>query len=102
MKKSRKDPGNQPELSEHAKARIQQRGISLAALYALYKYGTWKHSRGAYNVSMDKKSHREAKKEMGQQAYAKVAHNLGIYMILSAQDMSVITVAHRKRRFRKK
>ena len=79
------------KFTDHARARMQQRGIPAAAIEALLDYGNARHlhSKGRELVFFDKK-HTSA----GAQAADKLRRT---YAILGS-DGTVITVGHRYRR----
>jgi hypothetical protein len=79
--------------TEHARARMQQRGISAAAIDLLLSYGASTHDhRGGEIVFFDKSA--RARLERSQPAAARLAR---AYLIV-ASDGAVLTVGHRTRR----
>lgn len=85
---------NQP-LTNHARIRMQQRGIPNAALEALLDFGSEKHDHhGARIVRFDKRSRRRALREMGRVAFRRVERWLNAYAVIGPDD-AVITVGHR-------
>jgi hypothetical protein len=88
---------NRAWITDHARARMQQRGIRARALEALLDYGRFSHvDRGCDIVFFDKRARKRlAKKDP---AIAREAGRLArTYAILSSEG-AVITVGHRFRR----
>ncbi|HET9763298.1 MAG TPA: DUF4258 domain-containing protein [Casimicrobiaceae bacterium] len=87
------------DLTRHARARMQQRGIAAAALDALLDYGrVVRAGRGVDIVYFDKRS-----RERFNRATVVAPANAGAQRIcktyaIVASDGSVITVGHRTRR----
>ena len=82
-------------LTEHARARMQQRGISPAALELLLDYGREQHDhRGCRIVRFDKRSRRRVLQEIGPDAFRRVERWLDAYAVV-AEDDAVVTVGHR-------
>ena len=100
MSRRREGQWGEVEFTKHAARRCQQRGIRQEAIYVVAKYGKPRYSNGGVTIAMDKAARREAKKEMGGREFKRVAENLGIYVILSLDMGTVLTVAHILRRFR--
>jgi hypothetical protein len=87
-------------LTDHARVRMQQRGIPVAALEVLLDYGHEAHDhRGGRIVRFDKRSRRRAARELGARIYRRVERFLGAYAVVGADD-AVITVGHRLGRAR--
>lgn len=88
------------QLSEHARARMQQRGIRQAALDLLLQYGRHEHDhRGAVMVFMDHRARRNAIRDCGRAA-APILDRVGnMFAVLAATGEKVVTVGHRYRRF---
>lgn len=86
--------------THHARARMQQRGISPEAIEHMLRYGTERHDRhGGVVLFLDKVSRRRMLRER-RVAPAQVERIASIYVVL-ALDGSVITTGHRRRRFRR-
>jgi hypothetical protein len=82
-------------LTAHARARMQQRGISLAALDLLLEFGREAHDhRGCRIVRFDKRSRRRAARALGP-LFPRFERSLGAYAVLGPDD-AVITVGHRQ------
>ena len=84
-------------LTTHARTRMQQRGISEAALDVLLEYGREAHDHhGAVIVLFDKRSRRQLRRRIGDQ-FRKVERWLDSYAVVG-DDGAVITVGHRNGR----
>ena len=82
-------------LTAHARVRMQQRGISPAALDVLLEYGREAHDHhGCRIVRFDKRSRRRAAREMGAARFRRIERHLGAYAVLGPDD-AVVTVGHR-------
>lgn len=79
-------------MTNHAQIRGQQRGISNLYLSLLYQYGNEEFIHGARRISFDKQQKKRLRK-----AINKVIESLDkdIYMVLSKDEETVITVAHK-------
>jgi hypothetical protein len=87
-------------LTTHAQARMQQRGISPAALDALLDFGrVARVGRGTDIVYFDKKARKRLAKEDARAA-REVARLFRTYAILG-RDGAVVTVGHRYRRIQR-
>ena len=86
-------------LSNQAAIRSQQRGIPVAAIETLLEYGKLRSAKGALSYAMDKRSRRKALAELGKAEYRAIEKWLNCYAIVSL-DGTLLTVAHRTRRFR--
>ena len=83
-------------LTAHARARMQQRGISPAVLDALLDYGREAHDhRGCLIVRFDKRSRRRAARGLGAALFSRIERHLGAYAVLGPDD-AVVTVGHRR------
>ena len=82
-------------LTAHARVRMQQRGISLAALDVLLEYGREAHDHhGCRIVRFDKRSRRRAERALGPR-FPQFERHLGAYAVISSDD-AVVTVGHRQ------
>jgi hypothetical protein len=85
-------------LTQHAEARMQQRGISQKALESLLQHGVAAHDhRGAKIVFFDKKAKSRLLTGSGRDTYRSLEKHLDVYAVV-ANDGSVITVGHREKR----
>ncbi|HET6264588.1 MAG TPA: hypothetical protein VFD95_07015 [Usitatibacter sp.] len=83
-------------LTDHARARMQQRGISPAALDVLLEYGREVHDhRGCRIVRFDKRSRRRAARELAAGLFRRIERHLGAYAVIGPDD-AVVTVGHRR------
>ncbi len=84
-------------LTEHARTRMQQRGIPPAALELLLDFGRETHDhRGCRIVRFDKRSRRLALLELGRERYRALERYLDAYAVV-AEDDAVVTVGYRVR-----
>jgi hypothetical protein len=87
-----------PGLTDHARIRMQQRGIPEAALDALLDYGRSVHDhRGAEIVYFDKHSRDRLVRERGLQAARCLERYLDAYAVVGG-DGEIRTVGHRRAR----
>ena len=85
-------------LTQHAKARMQQRGITLTTLNSLLDYGAQSHDhRGATIVFFDKKARTRLLRDSGRAAYRIMEKQINAYAVVG-NDGSVVTVGHRNKR----
>ena len=90
----------QSPLTEHARIRMQQRGIPSAALEILLDFGreAHDHRRGCRVVFFDKRCRRKLAGMLGRKAVRSVERYLDAYAIVGPDD-AVVTVGHRCRKF---
>ena len=82
-------------LTAHARARMQQRGISPVVLDVLLAYGREAHDhRGCRIVRFDKRSRRRAARALGD-TYRRLERWLDAYAVIGPDD-AVVTVGHRR------
>jgi hypothetical protein len=81
--------------SNHAKVRMQQRGINKTGIAFLLEYGRYAYqsSRHCYSISLDKSGLKKIKRQFGNLNILPKLRRL--YLILS-DDSVVITCAYRK------
>jgi len=83
----------QPTYTEHARARMQQRGIDQAAIDCLLEFGTQCHDgRGAIVVYLDKRAQRRLLRAR-RLAPAEMERIRRFYVVLSGG--AIITTGHR-------
>lgn len=87
------------QFSRHAAMRANQRGIRRIHIDALMDFGTSNIRHGCEVIYMDKASRQRARRVLGRHAYARVEAAFGSYLVV-ANDGSIVTCAHRTRRFR--
>jgi len=86
-----------PSLTEHARARMQQRGITKDALELLLDFGRETHDhRGCTIVRFDKRARRQVLRTLGREAFRRFERYFNAYAIV-AEDDAVVTVGHRFR-----
>ena len=88
------------ELTQHALARCQQRGISLELLDLVYVHGVLRHTTKGFSCYMDKRARERARAAIGEDTYRGLADKLDFYFVLDSERRHVLTVAHRLRRRR--
>lgn len=87
-------------LTNHARVRMQQRGIPPVALDVLLGYGREAHDhRGCRIVRFDKRSRRLAARELDGRMFHRLERYFDTYAVVGPDD-AVITVGHRSRRKR--
>ena len=84
-------------LTDHARVRMQQRGIPAAALDALLDFGRVRPARGGREIVFFDKRSRARLAKTGRLAAAEAERACKSYAILES-DGAVITVGHRYRR----
>ena len=86
--------------TDHARTRMQQRGISQALVEHMFRYASEQHDRhGAVVLFLDKAARRRMQREQ-RLAPAEVERIGSIYVVV-ALDGSVVTTGHRRRRVRR-
>ena len=87
-----------PDVSTHARVRMQQRGISEAVLERLIEFGEARHDhRGAEIVYFGHASRRRLRTRLGTAAVKSMERQLNAYAVLAGSG-EVITVGHRVKR----
>lgn len=85
-------------LSQHAKIRMQQRGIPERALSLLLEYGNSEFDhRGTRVIYFSRARKKMLEAELQKSELKRVESALNAYMVVSAKD-EVVTVGHRTRR----
>ena len=89
----------QPALTQHARIRMQQRGIPSAALEMLLLFGreAHKHRDGRRVVLFDKRGRRKLAEQIGGDVFRRIERYLDAYAVVGPDD-AVVTVGHRYRR----
>lgn len=86
------------ELTQHAQARMQQRGIPAEIIEQLVGFGRVTHDhRGGRIVWFDRASRMRLQREYGRSFYRSVEKHLDAYAVLDREGR-VVTVGHRFRR----
>ena len=89
------------KLTQHAAARMQQRGINSQIVDYLMLCGTEIHDHhGATILYFDKQARQRLQKQFGSDRYRKVERQLDAYAVLG-DDGAVRTVGHRVKRIRR-
>jgi hypothetical protein len=85
-------------LTDHARVRLQQRGISEPALQYLLTYGSTVHDhRGGELVFFDHEARDRLRRTQGAEVFKKLGPKLDTYAVI-ADDGVVLTVGHRTKR----
>ena len=84
-------------LTDHAAARMQQRGIRAHALEALLDYGRVAHGPGGCDIVFFDRKAKARLKKLGGEAAREAERVSRTYAILGS-DGTVVTVGHRYRR----
>jgi hypothetical protein len=86
-------------VTNHARIRMQQRGIPDGAVDLLLDYGReTRAGKGRRIVSFDKRSRRRMFRDLGQAALRLIARYRDAYAVVGTDD-AIVTVGHRQRRF---
>ena len=85
-------------LTNHAQARLQQRGISSHILDCLLQYGRKVHDhRGGEIIYFDHQTRERLRSQAGSKQYKTIESKLDAYAVISC-DGAVVTVGHRTKR----
>lgn len=85
-------------LTNHAQARIQQRGIPTAVVESLLDFGREAHDhRGSCLIYFDRHARKQLRQACGAQAYKRFEPHLDAYAVV-ADNGEIITVGHRTHR----
>lgn len=85
-------------LTDHARVRLQQRGIPEPVLECLLAYGRTVHDhRGAELVFFDHQARDRLRRTQGAEAFKKLEPKLDTYVVI-AENGVVLTVGHRTKR----
>ena len=86
------------QMTQHAQARMQQRGITMQTVECLLDVGAVAYDhRGATIVYFDKKAKSRLQRNGGRQKYVAMEKQLNAYAVVG-QDGAVVTVGRRDRR----
>jgi hypothetical protein len=92
---------NPEAITVHAQRRLQQRGIPPLVLDLLEKYGSEMRCGGADRLFFDRAARRRLVADLGRaRGMAAVERYRNVYAIVG-DNGSIVTVAHRHRRFRR-
>lgn len=85
-------------LSNHARARLQQRGIPANVIETLLDFGREEYDhRGSRIVYFDRRTRCQLQRAVGQASYKRIERHLDAYAVVAGSG-EVITVGHRKQR----
>lgn len=88
--------------TEHATARMRQRGIPEELLDLLARFGEeWHDGHGARILGFTKRARDRLCREIGQKRFARWESRLNVYAVVAADD-ALITTGHRLRRWRRR
>ena len=85
--------------TRHAERRAQQRGIPKSVVKSLYGYGVRNHHKNGVVYTLNKRVLRRLENALSKRQFQKVAKHSKCYIVVSP-DHYIITVAHRKKRFK--
>ena len=86
------------DVSNHARARMQQRGVPPVLIELLDAYGATQHDhRGAEVLYFDKAARRRLQQAEGRDVYRAVEPKLNVYAVV-ARDGRLVTVGRRDHR----
>ena len=81
--------------TEHATARLRQRGIPTELLDLLVSYGEESYDgHGARIIGFSRRTRRRLRQEIGDKLYARWESRLNVYAVVAANE-ALITVGHR-------
>ena len=82
--------------SRHARIRGQQRGLPEDVLRIVYEYGRCYPGPGNAEICLlDKEGHREARAEIGDRLYRRIADKLSRAYLVCTREGRIITAGHR-------
>jgi len=86
--------------TQHATARLRQRGIPVELLDLLMRFGDERHDgHGAWVLGFTKRTRRRLRRELDAKTYARWESRLDVYAVIS-DDQALVTVGHRLHRRR--
>lgn len=86
------------DLTQHAVARMQQRGIRFEIVDLLFQYGSREYDhRGATILYFNKKARRRVSEQFGEAQLKQIEGKLNTYAVVGANG-SIVTVGHRTKR----
>ena len=87
--------------TEHATARMRQRGIPEELLDLLARFGDeWHDGHGARVLGFTKRARNHLCREIGEKSFARWESRLNVYAVVAPND-ALITTGHRLRRLRR-
>ena len=85
-------------LTQHARARLQQRGIPQNVLSELLDFGREVHDhRGSSVVYFNRQARERLRRACGNEEYRRLESHLNAYAVIGGQGQ-IVTVGHRTRR----
>lgn len=92
-------PDHVPVLSEHARMRMQQRGLPSEALALICSYGRRRYDhQGCAKVFLDRRGRTALRRHEGEQVYRRYEKAWDAYLVERVGG-AVLTAGHRTRRF---
>ena len=86
------------QISHHAQARLQQRGIPPVVVESLLDFGRQAHDhRGGTILFFDHKARTKLRRQIASDSYKRLESHLDAYAVLGA-DGAIVTVGHRTQR----
>ncbi len=86
------------QITEHARARLQQRGIPLPVLDCLLSFGRKVHDHhGAEILFFDHQARNQIRRTYGEDDFKRLESKLDTYAVIGS-DGAVLTVGHRTKR----
>lgn len=86
------------QLTNHARARLQQRAIPMPVLDCLMSYGKKVHDhRGGEILFFDRQARHQLRRTFGNDGFKRLETKLDTYAVIGT-DGAVVTVGHRTRR----
>jgi hypothetical protein len=93
---------NDLPLTEHSRARLQQRAIPPRVVDLLMQFGSASRANGAERLMFDKTAIKRLRHHLGGDRGLKVVERwLGVYAVVGDNGL-VITAAHKQERFRRR
>jgi hypothetical protein len=84
--------------TQHATARMRQRGIPAELLNLLMRFGDERHDgHGAWVMGFTKRARLRLRRELGAKTFARWESRLNVYAVIS-DDETLVTVGHRLQR----
>ena len=86
------------QITDHARARLQQRGIPLPVLDCLLNFGKKVHDHhGAEILFFDHQARNQIRRTYGEHSFKRIESKLDTYAVIGS-DGAVLTVGHRTKR----
>ncbi len=89
------------QITDHARTRLQQRGVSLTVLDCLFAYGKMAHDHhGAEILFFDHCAKKQVRRNYGEREFKHLESKLDAYAVIGS-DGAVVTVGHRTKRIKR-